>query len=462
MRKSFLIILYLTAIGQAFGQQTLSFADFMEWVRKYHPISRQADLYLELGRKELQMARGGFDPFLYGNINEKNYQGTEYYNKREGGVSIPTIAGIEVKGLVEQNRGTYLNSENNVPDNGLVALGASLNLGQGLLIDQRRASLRQARIYASSTEEERKKTLNDLYLEATITYWNWAGAYADLQVRDEGLKLAEIRFEGIKSSFEQGDLPAIDTVEAYTQVLNRAIQQQEAGNKFYARTQDLNVYLWDEAQNPFFLDSEITPEPLDSYFEGVLDIQNLRELLVQHPSLRLLDYDLDHLEIERRWKAEQLKPEVKLHYNFLTETFNGLENSGFLENNYKFGFYFSTPLLLRKERGSLGLTKIKINRLGYEKDLRFQDFKATLELEYNNFNVLKNQLAIYSNNILGLEKLLEGERTKFEMGESSLFLVNARETGLLEAMLVKNSIFVKRKISFSKVRTAAGLGFEEL
>lgn len=445
---------------QTHAQGILLYEEFMEWVRSYHPLAQQADLNLEMGKQELRMARGGFDPYIFGTLDEKNYRETEYYNKRTGGVLLPTMAGIEFKGMVEQNQGTYLNSEDNLPDNGLIALGASVNLGQGLFIDQRRAALRQAQIYAASTEEERKQTLNDLYLDASMVYWNWSGAYADLLVREEGVRLAEIRFEGIKSSFEQGDLPAIDTVEAYSQVLNRVIQLQQASNNFFARTQDLNVFLWDENQNPFFLEVGIVPENLEDHMVGQPNMELFRELLVNHPSIMLLDYDLDYLDIERRWKAEQLKPVVKFNYNFLTETFRGMETPGFLENDYKFGIQISTPILLRKERGALGLTKAKINMVGYSRDLKFQDLTTNLELEYNNFNVLGQQLGTFRDNIRALERLLEGERIKFQLGESSLFLINARETSLFDALLVRNSIYVKKYISFSKVRKAAGMGFE--
>jgi len=446
--------------GPLQAQETLNYTDFMAWVLDYHPVARQADLNLELGRQEIRMARGGFDPKLYGSMDEKQYQDTEYYNKREAGINVPTLGGVEFQGTVEQNRGTYLNSEQNVPDNGLFAVGAAVNVGKGLFIDERRAALQQAKIYALAREEERKQTLNDLYLDATDAYWKWAGAYADLMVREEGLRLASIRFEGIKSSFEQGDLPAIDTVESYTQVLNRTIQLQEAENVYFARTQELNVYLWDSDQNPLFLEPGIFPQVLDEYVSGIPDMEVFREIIATHPELRLLDYDLNYLEIDRRYKAEQLKPEVKLKYNFLTETFGGMEGVGFLENNYKFGVKISTPLLLRKERGGLGLTKTKINMVNNKRDLKFQQLRAKLEQEFNNFQVLNRQLATFSDNINGLERLVEGERTKFEMGESSLFLINARETSLFDALLVNNSLFVKKNIGFSKVRNAAGLGFE--
>ncbi len=454
-------------IGLVYGnmllaQEVLHFDEFLDWVRMNHPVAKQGDLNLELGRQELRMARGGFDPILYGTQNEKNFNETEYYNKREGGVIVPTMAGVELKGLYEQNRGVYLNSENNVPQGGLMAVGASVNVGQGLFIDPRRLALRQAEIFSKSTEEERRLILNDLYLEATQAYWDWAGAYANLAVYEEGVRLAQIRFEGIKSSFEQGDLPAIDTVEAYTQVLNRVINFQEAQNTFFARTQDLNVFLWDSDEAPIFLNPGTVPMPIDEERIYPLDMEEYRVILAQHPELRLLDYDLDYLEVDRRWRSEQLKPIVKINYNFLSETFNQLEQAPFFENNYKWGLTISSPLFLRRERGALGVTKAKINITAYKRDLRFQKLVADLEKQFNNYQVLGRQLVTFEENIIGLERLLEGEKVKFDMGESSLFLINAREVSLFDAMVVMNSIYVRRNIAVSRVRTAAGLGFDEL
>jgi outer membrane protein TolC len=446
-------------VSSGFAQEILSYNDFLAWVQLNHPVAKQGDLTLELGKQELRMARGGFDPILFGNQDEKTFNNTDYYQKREAGVLVPTMAGVELKGLVEQNSGIYLNSENTVPQTGLITVGASLNLGQGLFIDRRRAALRQAQIYLKSTAEERRLILNDLYLSATMAYWDWAKSYADLKIFQEGLELAEFRFEGIKTSFFQGDLPAIDTVEAYTQVLNRTIRLQDSENNFFAKTQELNVFLWDEFENPMFLNVEVVPVDLVNDQIEELEIDAFRNQLNAHPEIRLLDYDIDFLEVDRRWKAEQLKPVVKLNYNFLSETISGMEASPFFENNYKFGVTVSTPLLLRRERGSLGVTKAKINITQYKRDLVFQKLTADLEKQYNNFLVLNKQVLTFESNITALQRLLEGERIKFDLGESSLFLINAREVGLFDALAVLNSIYAQRNISIARARTAAGLGF---
>jgi outer membrane protein TolC len=50
---------------------------------------------------------------------------------------------------------------------------------------------------------------------------------------------------------------------------------------------------------------------------------------------------------------------------------------------------------------------------------------------------------------------------RFEIGESSLFLVNAREVSLFSSRLTLNDLVSKRRINFAKTRFAAGLGFEE-
>jgi hypothetical protein len=79
MKKLCCFIVLLVRAGLVVGQDTLTYDDFLEWVRSYHPVARQADVTLEMGRQELRMARGGFDPLLYGTLDEKNYNGSEYY-----------------------------------------------------------------------------------------------------------------------------------------------------------------------------------------------------------------------------------------------------------------------------------------------------------------------------------------------------------------------------------------------
>lgn len=460
MRK-LLIIISLFCAHSLSAQEELSFEMYMEWVRSYHPVAKLADINLRFGEQELRAARGGFDPKIFADYSTKRFRGTEYYDTRVGGIGVPTWGGVEFKGILEQNSGTFLNPEQTVPSDGLIALGASVNLGQGLFIDNRRAALRQAQIFQEATMAERQQILNDLYLDATDAYWKWAADYKNLTVFEEGYRLAKERFEMVKESFIQGDFPAIDTVEAYTQVMDRLYRLQNAQINFFQTTQFINTFLWDENEAPVDLMETIFPEDVLDPILYDYSTESLRMYVLSHPELQLKDFDIASTEVERRFKADLLKPLVRVDYNFLTERTNPIQVSPFLQNDYKMGLTFAMPLFLRKERGSLGFTKAKLDFKNFERELKLVQLKAKLEGEIFNFETVEEQLVVFTNNVNGLQRLLDGEVMRFEMGESSLFLVNAREVSLFNAAVTLNDLAAKRKTAYAKMLNAAGLGFED-
>lgn len=462
MRKFSISLLLFFIFGTIQSQSVdpLDFESFQVWVRTYHPLASQAEINLLMGDLEVRQARGGFDPNLYGTLDKKEFKNSTYYDRQEVGINVPTWAGVELNGIFERNSGQNLNPEAAVPSDGLLAVGAAINLGQGLIIDERRAALRQAQIYQESTISQREQLLNELYFDASDAYWKWALAYENVLVLNEGVKLAKVRFEAVRISYQLGNLPAIDTVEAFSQLLNRQYNLLSAENAFFGAIQLLNTFLWAKGGEPMFLEQGVFPQGLFDEFMPILEKEDLRAAISNHPVLEIADFELASLGVERRLKSQQILPVVKLKYNFLTETLNNFE-SPFFENNYKWGVSIYTPLLLRKSRGALGLANAKINFKQYSRDLKEVELRTKLEAEINSLEVVGTQINVFSQNITALELLLIGEVRRFEIGESSLFLVNAREVSLFSSRLTLNDLVSKRRINFAKTRFAAGLGFEE-
>lgn len=463
MKKVALLLFLLLSSASLLAQevQKLSFEDYMKWVQDFHPISIQANLNLRLGQMEVRKARGGFDPMLYGNLDKKEFNQSTYFEKRDAGVLVPTWMGVELMGNFEQNSGAYLNSESNVPTNGLLSAGAAVNLGQGLLLDDRRATLQKAKLYEQATAVERLNFRNELNLQATAAYWKWAAAYENKLVLEEGVKLAEVRFNGIKRSYELGDQAAIDTVEALSQLLNRQYRLQLADITFFENTQVLNTYLWNDSGEPMLLDSAIIPQALSQFLNPAPEAEELRTLVGRHPELLLTDFDLASLNVEKRLRTQELLPVVKLKYNFLTENLADARPSPLFENNYKWGVTVYTPLFLRRTRGELGSTiaKLEIKQTG--RNLKEQQLRTKLEAELNSWNVLNRQVRTLAENVKSLEALLTGETRRFEIGESSLFLVNAREVAVFDARVTLNELSSRLQIAYAKARFAAGIGFAE-
>ena len=210
-----------------------------------------------------------------------------------------------------------------------------------------------------------------------------------------------------------------------------------------------------------YLNQDIYPQGLFDEFLLAPDEVSLRTLVSSHPELRLTDYELATLEVDRKLKTQQLLPVVKLKYNFINERVDGLTEYAFFENNYKWGVSVYTPIFLRKTRGAIGLAKAKIDFKQNDRDLKELQLRNKLESELNTWQIVNRQVKTIEQNVESLTRLLDGETRRFQMGESSLFLVNAREVSVFDSRLTLNELVSKLKTSYAKTRVAAGLGFED-
>ncbi|MEQ8908821.1 MAG: TolC family protein [Vicingaceae bacterium] len=465
MKYCYLIFSALFIVLSAASQnselgESLDYKTFMQRVKTEHPLSKQAKLQQQFGEAEVRGARGFFDPKTYAQLSQKYFDDKQYYSKLEGGVKIPTWFGIEVMGGYEDNEGDFLNPENSVPGNGLYFAGVSVPVGQGLFIDQRRAALKSAKIYAKSTQATQRFLLNQLYLDATKAYWKWFQAYHQKEVFEEAIELANIRLQAVKQGAVLGDRPDIDTLEAGIQVQNRALGLQQAQLDYKNARALLNVYLWDEGLIPLELEDETTPPVLDSIASEAAEVDlllGLDTLISQHPELLLSQFEIDQLEVDRRLKAEMLKPNLNVKYQPIVEGVGDEVLSNFNQNNYQWGLEFSFPILLRKERGSLQKTKLKLQEKQFDLENKNQNLAFKAKAAFNEWQTTKEQADLYSQNTRDYFGLLEGERNLFQTGESSLFLVNRREVGYINAQLKWIEVLAKNHVARAKAYYSLGI-----
>ncbi|MFN8397677.1 MAG: TolC family protein [Bacteroidia bacterium] len=134
----------------------IGFLDFLGQVLQYHPIAKQAQIKAESGQAYIQVARGAFDPYLAAAWDAKRYGGKDYWQLFEGGVKVPTWFGTEFYAGWSSAVGTNLDPSQSLPSAGQTALGVEVNLGRGLFIDQRRADLQKAKLYAQGTQSSNR------------------------------------------------------------------------------------------------------------------------------------------------------------------------------------------------------------------------------------------------------------------------------------------------------------------
>lgn len=444
----FLLLLTEAVYAQSVANDVLSFEDYTAIVRQHHPMAVQSELIRKKGDATVQMARGGFDPKIGTDISQKYFKGDQYYSLIDAGLKVPTWFGVEAYAGYEQNGGVYLNPENSTSGGGLVYAGVSLPVGRGLFIDERRAELRRAQIYQKSTTVEQRLMMNELLYEAGKAYWNWFEKYQVLRVYEDALGLAEFRLNAVKQQASLGDRPAIDTLEAGIQLQNRQLALQQAQLEFRNASAMLGVFLWQNGQIP--LELEETTIPVDKSTvqlkttEGLL-LDRIDSLVAYHPYLQQYRFKIDQLKIDKRLKVEGLKPQLDLKYNALSQVVGSSPFSDLSINNYQWGLQFSMPIPLRKERGALKLAKLKIQNAELDVvDTKAQiDYKITAAI--NEWNTTREQTALYQRTVSDYLGLLEGEREKFVAGESSLFMVNSRELGYINAQIKYLELLTKNR-----------------
>jgi len=461
--RSIYWVLMICALTQNLRAQNdstrvLRFNEFLGLVKKHHPVAKQAGLLLKSAKAAEQAARGSFDPKLFYELNDKFYDSKNYYQLGEGGFSVATNIGLEVKAGYEQNEGIYLNPENTVPGNGLLYTKFSLPLLQGLIIDERRAALKQAKILNELSEVERLALLNQLMYNAGKAYWDWQLAYINLKVFNEAVVTAQIRFEGVKKSWSFGDRPAIDTVEANIQLQDRIINYQQGRLDFITKGLMLSNFLWIDNDVPVVITEKTIPEPYIP--NGALAVNlNLRvkqmdSLMNNHPELKVYEFKLKQLQVDKRLKQDKLKPRLNVNYNPLYNPDN--LSAGFM-NNYKYGISVGFPVFLRKERGELAMARIKIDRIGLETGNKRNELLNKTKVSVNEFNNLLGQIDIYDKNVINYERLWESEKRLFEQGESSLFMMNSREMSMINARLKLNEMIYKNQKALLEADYSFGL-----
>lgn len=439
MRKLVVIILFLISY-QASAQELntlLTLEEYLGYVKKFHPVVKQANLVIDESEAKLLKSRGAFDPKLEVDYDRKQFKGSEYFDKLNATFKIPTWYGIELKANFEENSGIFLNPELTVPDDGLYSVGVSVSLARGLLMNERMSMLKQAKFFTEQARADRQILVNNILFEATKAYFKWLKQYNEKLIFEDFLDNAEFRLNGIKRRFRQGDLAAIDTLETGIIVNTRKLSLEQANIKYLKSQLELSNFLWLENNIPIELREDIIPDNNTvNDIDGVLAL-NAFQLdtldINEHPKMISLDRTFEGLKVEKRLKANKLLPQVDLEYNFLTET-PRLLNS-FDETQYKGGVKVYFPLFLRKERGDLRVAKLKLQETEFE-------IASTRVNLSNKINALSQEILSlnrqtgYAEQIVNdYQTLLKAEERKFAVGESSVFLVNSRESKLIDSKL---------------------------
>lgn len=428
--------------------QILPLNDYLKNVLIHHPKTKIAALYLQQSDGITRMAKGGFDPKISSQFLRKDLGNQNYYGLFQAKLEIPLLPGIDLIGGAERNYGAQLDPSDFTVGT-LFTAGLKVPLAQGLLFDERRRNLQVAQSQKIILTATQKQILNKLIWDATKAYADYYAAFEKLYMGREAVGLARIRYQNVLTQIKLGDLPAMDSLEAFIEVQRREITLKELTLTFANAYLNCQLLLWGEAGK---LDTARRPSPSTAFFPAPYDsLSRMMERAYSiQPAIQILSGEAEILNTEKKWNREQLKPKLDVIYQPLFNQKYPLGTMTF-SDNIKWGTTFSMPIWLRKERGKLLITETKLNQQKLKISIAERELATNIQTAFNEYIFHDSLIQIQQVTVDNYRQLVNLEIRKFNQGESTQFVVNTRERTYIEAKIKLAELEAKRLKAIAEI-----------
>jgi outer membrane protein TolC len=295
----------------------------------------------------------------------------------------------------------------------------------------------------------------DTLRAAGEAYWDWYSAGMQIAVSEDLLRLARVRAKAVADRAEAGDLPKIDVVEANQEVVRREGNLLKAEREFQKAQYKLAVYLWEANGDPTALmDRSRLPTQTGRPNPPAENAAELgkRSALERRPELRIIERARNIAKIELKLAQNDRKPRLDLVWNPGVDT--GAASVG---HTFKLGVMASIPLATRDADGRADQEWLKLDKLSQEERLLRQrlsvevdDAVSAVQAAFDRYDAAVKEATLAA-------QMEQAERTRFENGDSTLFLMNQRERARAEAATKVIDLQAEYERAMLAYRTVSGL-----
>ena len=409
----------------------------LEQVVRTNPEARAFRLEADRAQAELLDARGGFDPYLSANYEYKTDDAKDKLNVLRSGMTVPFDVWMSPRLTLDYRRGLGSSVDPSVVTDpeGETRFGVAVLPLQGLGLDKRRAALRKARLEPRRADALQAEQQNRLVLDATAAFWTWVEARQTLQIHRDLLTLALQRRDFIVREARAGEAAAMDSVEAELSVARRQGKVAVARRKADEARIKLAVFLWDDDGAPerFRYAPPTLPAAIaereDRPGRAAADSAvAVRTALARRPELRAVQVKARQMRIERQLARQQIRPDVKLEAQVVS-----YDSRPSALNDVKLGFSITQPLFFRSGRSEAERATIETQAIRLKQELLRRKVRADVKTALVALRQSRRRVALAVRRANLAERLQVAEQRRFELGESTLFLVNQREQAFAEA-----------------------------
>ena len=419
---------------------TLHLADYLARVYLHHPVARQSDLLVRIGWARVQEAKGAFDPRLNLKWAEKSSTDKLSYDMADAGFSWTSPIGVQAYGSWERNTGSSVNPYDITTPEGQWMAGVRIPITREGWVNRRRTDLQSARLFAESTLFDQQLMLNDLLHKAAKSFFEWETAHRQLRIYQEALEISDTILSNVRTAWLLGERAAIDTTEASMQRLTWLQKWQQTQTKLIEYRFEAAYYLWDSTHQLYLQSLPFVPFTDQFAAPPQLDSSLMSRWLQEHPQLARQDLGIDRQKLEERWLASRLLPGVEWEMGRVQGLPQVDGSSPALQSMSR--LQVTLPLFLRSERGALKARRAQIEQAEWERLMTENAIALDLRSKWNQVGLLARQIRDQKSLVDQTRSMLEAERSRFDLGESNVFLLNQREVALINAEIRETELLL--------------------
>jgi outer membrane protein len=360
-------------------------------------------------------------------------------------------------------------------------------LWRGLRFDQNRRLIEIAKKNLSLTDAQFRQRTIETITQVQRAYWDLVFALRNLQIQRDAVKDARTQLEHNKRLVEEGMLAPIDVVAAEAQVSGYEQSVYSALEDVGRAENNLKNLIAENRKSPFWNISVIPTDSVD-LAPPTYDLNEAMETaMANRPELQQATAAREVNEINQRYYREQTKPQVDLvgsygvvglagdvttssGVNPLTASTQALRDrinelsqlnglpllpapapatiqdnfiGGFGESflnlaanrysNFRVGVQLNLPIRNRTAEGQLGRSLVESKQIATQREQLEQLIQVDVRNALQSVRTAQSRLRAAAVARTASEQQYTSEQRKFDIGQSTLFLVLERQTALTTA-----------------------------
>lgn len=418
----------------------LVFENFIKSVKNNHPAIKLAALDKEVASAKRLEAAGAFDPSIdssnfYSRYNSSNRIGEELDAfSSSTAIVLPTRFGAKFSGGAKYAIGDISTPISPTGDTGEYFITAEVPLlRDGFYKNKQAITEKQAKLSVIDAEYIYFRTSLTVLMQAASEYFTWVAAHEIFHLENGMLGVVMDQADFTKEQSELGNLPEISNSEALREVRSREGKVQTQSRKFQESSFKVNSFMWSDNGSsmslPWFDDVPKSPTIVEMISRDDIDTAQLTAL-ENRPELKSLEISKDITQLDKSFAKNQMLPLLNAYISPGYETGN---NS--IGPTLEAGINISLPLRVRTAKGKLEQAEIKLKQISIKEKQILQKIFLEIENAASEINANYKKYLAAEEELKHAFELENGEQDRFELGDSTLFLVIRRQRARLESQI---------------------------